>query len=444
MPTISKEPTYNLQVVLRETGIKPDTLRAWERRYGLPQPDRTAGGHRLYSQYDIEMIKWLIARQTEGMRINRAVKLWRNLEESGQDPLAAMPQPIPGVGVQAGAMEVFGGSTLDEMHQNWIEACMDYNEPVAENILAQAFARYPLETVCLEVLRKGLYEIGAMWYGGRITVQQEHFASALAIRRLDALIAAAPVPTRNGRILIACPPEEDHIFSPLLVTLFLRHRGWDVIYLGANVPMDRMEATIQTTKPNLIILTAMQLHTAANLYEMAMQLQQLGVPVAYGGLVFNLIPDLRRCIAGSFLGESLDNVIYSVERLLAFPQKPAQIEPISPAYLQALEQFQEKQPLIEAYLWDKFQSDGMRAYHLSIANEYLARDISAALRLGNLDYIHSELEWIRSLLENFNVPTELLPKYLCLYREAVETNMDEYAHPIVDWMDETIREAIES
>ena len=80
-------PTYNLKVIVSETGIKPDTLRAWERRYGLPAPERTKGKHRLYSQYDLEIIKWLIARQDEGMSISRAVKLWRQLEEEGQDPL---------------------------------------------------------------------------------------------------------------------------------------------------------------------------------------------------------------------------------------------------------------------------------------------------------------------------------------------------------------------
>ena len=54
MVTISKEPAFNLKVIIHETGIKADTLRAWERRYDLPQPARTAGGHRLYSSYDIK------------------------------------------------------------------------------------------------------------------------------------------------------------------------------------------------------------------------------------------------------------------------------------------------------------------------------------------------------------------------------------------------------
>ena len=62
--------------MLKETGIAADTLRAWERRYGLPKPERTSGGHRLYSQYDIQTIKWLMARQAEGLSISRAVEAW--------------------------------------------------------------------------------------------------------------------------------------------------------------------------------------------------------------------------------------------------------------------------------------------------------------------------------------------------------------------------------
>ena len=161
MSPINKAPTYNLKVVIRETGIKPDTLRAWERRYGLPEPARSAGGHRLYSQYDTETIKWLMVRQEEGLRINRAVKLWRSIEESGQDPLEAMPpEATP---AQLPPAEMYTGSTIDKMRDGWLAACLGFNELAAEQILAQAFARYPLETVCVEVLQKGLSQIGEHW-----------------------------------------------------------------------------------------------------------------------------------------------------------------------------------------------------------------------------------------------------------------------------------------
>src|SRR5512139_4141771 len=85
---LSTTPAYNLKVVLKETGLAADTLRAWERRYGLPMPQRTAGGHRLYSQRDIETIKWLMKRQEEGLSISRAVDLWNEQLASGNDPLA--------------------------------------------------------------------------------------------------------------------------------------------------------------------------------------------------------------------------------------------------------------------------------------------------------------------------------------------------------------------
>src|SRR5574339_756252 len=85
---VSTTPVFNLKVVLKETGLPADTLRAWERRYGLPVPQRTPGGHRLYSERDIHTIKWLMARQAEGLSISRAVDMWNEQIASGKDPLA--------------------------------------------------------------------------------------------------------------------------------------------------------------------------------------------------------------------------------------------------------------------------------------------------------------------------------------------------------------------
>ena len=87
-------PRFNLKAVVQQTGLKPDTLRAWERRYGLPTPERSSGGHRLYSRRDIDTIKWLIARQQEGLSIKRAVEQWRQIEADG-------PRSVAGGGSQS-------------------------------------------------------------------------------------------------------------------------------------------------------------------------------------------------------------------------------------------------------------------------------------------------------------------------------------------------------
>ena len=315
--TISKKPVYNLNLVLQETGIKADTLRAWERRYQLPQPVRTDGGHRLFSEYDIETIKWLIARQEEGMRISRAVDLWNNILSSGEDPLYS--QMADQTRKPAGPIGKHESEALEFERSRWVQACMTFNEAAAEQVLTQSFAQFSLETVCVEILQKGLAEIGSLWYQGRASVQQEHFASELAVRRMHSLITAAPQPVRDGTILVSCPAGEEHIFSPLLITLLLRYRSWNVIYLGANVPKQHFKETIQKTHPDLVVLTAMRLTTAASLREMAFFIQDRDLPVAFGGRIFNLLPDLIKKIPGYYLGSDLLGSISAIEELLISP-----------------------------------------------------------------------------------------------------------------------------
>ena len=129
-------------------------------------------------------------------------------------------------------------------------AALAFDERSAEaEFLTQAFALYPPEVVCSEVLQKGVRDAGAGWCRGEVTVQQEHYATELAVRRVEALQVASPPPTRQQRVLVACAPHEDHAFSPLLFTFLLRRRGLDVEYLGANVPAQHLDATISAARP---------------------------------------------------------------------------------------------------------------------------------------------------------------------------------------------------
>jgi DNA-binding transcriptional MerR regulator/methylmalonyl-CoA mutase cobalamin-binding subunit len=432
MSSPSQTPTFNLKAVVKETGIKPDTLRAWERRYGLPQPERTPGGHRLYSERDIEIVKWLCAHQEQGMRISQAVELWHRLEAEGQDPLQAErvspPEPLV---TEPPSVE---GVAIAELRQAWKSACLSFDERVAEQILSQAFALYPVEVVCLELLQKGLSELGDGWYEGEVTVQQEHFASELAMRRLEALVAATPFPTRSERILVACPPQEEHTFSPLLITLLLRRRGWDVLYLGANVPIDRIERAINMARPDLVVLSAQQLHTAATLFEMAQELQKHNVPLVFGGLIFNRVPDVRSRIAGHFLGESVDQVPQAVGQMLASPPPSPVVRPVSDAYQQAAAHYRDDQALIGSQVWRALQSHNIHPDHLTIANTHLRLNIRAALTLGDMDYLGSDIAWTEGLLENYGVPVEWLTLYLQTYRQAAIEHLGERGKLIIDWL----------
>ncbi len=434
-----ESPTFNLKAVVTETGLKPDTLRAWERRYGLPDPDRTSGGHRLYSRRDIEMLNWLIARQDEGLSISRAIKLWRRIEAGGQDPLtdaryvSTPPQADPAAAVPA---TISAGNNVGAFREAWVKACMDFDERQAESVLSQAFAILPIETVCYEVLQKGLQEVGQGWYEGDITVQQEHFASALAVRRLETLVSSTPPPIRNGRILAACPPEERHTFGLLLATFLLRRSGWDVVYLGANVPLDRLSGTIASTKPHLVILSAQTLYTASTLLPMALLLQRERIPSAYGGGVFNMLPAIRERMPGYFLGEHIEGLAAVVEQLLTAPPPMPTYEIANRTYKVALDHFRSRQASIEAHVWQLIDENSDEQNYLKNANKDLAQNIIAALTFGDMELLSTNLTWVQGLLVNYHyrMPEQMLKRYITAYYEAAKTYMDERGAVITDWL----------
>jgi DNA-binding transcriptional MerR regulator len=430
--TTQKAPLYNLKVVLKETGLKPDTLRAWERRYGLPSPHRSAGGHRLYSRRDINIVKWLTARQVEGLSIKRAVQLYRQLEEDGQDPLAA-PEAMAPLPVPIAASGTVGAS-VSQLREEWISACLAYDERRSEQVLSEAFSLFPPETVCLGILREAVNQIGERWYLGRVTVQQEHFCSALALRRLDSLIMTSPAPTRPGRILAACPPKEVHVFGLLMLTFLLRRRGWEVIYLGANVPVERLETTVAATNPDLVIMAAQQLHSAATLLDSAQLLQREGRILAYGGLVFNVAPDLRGRIPGHYLGDNLESAARQVETLMMAPRQAPASEPASEVYRQALDYYVERKGLIEAEIGGLLNGAGLAANHLLIANQELSENIAAALTLGDMNYMGTDIQWVEGLLSHHGVPAGMLDDYLSAYHDAAKTRLDERGQPVIDWL----------
>ncbi len=431
-----QEPTYNLKVVVRETSLKPDTLRAWERRYGLPQPKRTAGGHRLYSQRDIDILKWLVARQRDGLSISRAVDLWHQLESEGKNPLEAPVTALVTPPIQEVSPNV--RQAMGDLGQRWLEACMAFDEAEAERVLTEAFSIYPPETVCLELIMRGLADIGEGWYQGEITVHQEHFASSLATRRIETLLSAAPSPTKMERIIVGCPSDEEHVFSPLLLTLLLRRRGWDVVYLGANVPPMRLETTLATTTPQLVVLAAQQLPSAANLQDMGSLLKKLDVSLAYGGKIFNDFPELRKLIPGHFLGEKLEDALETIAKLLISPAPAPTIEKLGEIYQKAGSQYRRYQSQIESEVWQAMHHNTTDTLyqHLNLphANKILGQNIVAALKMGNLNYIGSDLMWIKGVLNNHQLPTELLKFYLNVYSQAVTNNLGSSGEPITSWL----------
>jgi DNA-binding transcriptional MerR regulator len=419
-------PIYNLKAVMHEVDLNAATLRAWEQRYGLPKPQRTAGGHRLYSKQDIEMLKWLIEKQKEGLSISRAVEMWKTLQNEAVIP--PMQAGVPGIDLKTGE------AMIDELRASWIASCEAFDNQAANQILDQAFATAAPETICLELLQKGLAQIGDRWYTGTMRVQQEHFASAIALRRINSLIAAVVPPTRKGRILAACPPGELHDFVLLLATYLLRRNGWDVIYLGSNVPLKDLDLTIRSTTPELIISAAQTINSAASLRSLSESDSLQGIPLAFGGGIFNQIPVLSRYISGHYLGEALGMIPQMVERLVKSPLPVPAAQPVPLNHTQTLASFIQNETKIKADVSSGLEAGIIDPDLLNLADIEFTRMISSVLILGEINLLDYSTEWLEGLLVNHGFSPSVLAQYYKAYQRAVERHLGENGAVISDWL----------
>lgn len=426
-------PIYNLKAVVNETDLKPSTIRAWERRYGLPRPRRTSGGHRQYSRRDIDTLFWLVARQEEGMTISHAVKLWRTLNDQAGDSLPDPGQAFSVDSVKAAVAEA--NTEVYKLREEWIASCLSFDRAAAEQILARAFVLFPPEVVCVQLLQAGLSQIGKLWYQGDASIQQEHFASAMSMQRLDMLIAATPPPTRPERIVIASAQDDFHVFSPLLFTFLLRRRGWEVLYLGADMPAAALEEMVAQVEPHMLIVTAQQLSTATSVLEVTDALADRNIIIGYGGAVFNLMPQLRERIPAHFLGSSIDGAVTLVESLLQrrAPNPPAASDR---GFIEALGQFERRRALIESHIWRIFTIEGKATEQLAAINQELAGIIAAALIFGDGNILSSDMDWIEYLAKNYKMSENEARTYLTVYVQAAEVHLDGPAKMITGWLHE--------
>ena len=249
LQSCSTTPMYNTKLVVGETGVPADTFRAWERRYGLPRPQRGEGGQRLYSERDIATIRWLRDRTNEGLTISQAVALLESEAESS----AAIDQP----------------RSFDALQAELLQALLRFDAVGADGILSEAFGLYALDTVCVNIMQPALVGVGEMWHAGTASVAQEHFASQFLRRKLLALLNIYDVPEGRATVVAACAPGEQHDMGLLLLALFLVRRNFRVVFLGADVPIEALQQAVAQVHPEIVCISATTPSTGDHAEQMA-------------------------------------------------------------------------------------------------------------------------------------------------------------------------------
>jgi len=303
------EPIYNIGAVSRMTDIPAATLRVWERRYGFPEASRTEGGHRLYSDTDVQQLRWVKARIDEGMQTRQAVRALRvSQEEAAAQAVSALIE------------ETEVGSYLERLKNRLIDALMRLETAEANKIFDEALAVYSPEDVILQMIRTTLWEIGEGWARGEVSIGVEHFASHYLRQRLLPWLTTGPPPYAVPPTVLACAPGEYHEGGLMILGALLRRRRWPVAYLGQSIPLEDLAKFVHSTAYQAIVTVAMDEKTAEALSEWPRWLPELsatGSPIfAFGGRVFNQRPEWREKVRGLFLGATLTEGVETLEQAL--------------------------------------------------------------------------------------------------------------------------------
>ncbi len=301
--TRDEAPLYNIGVVSRMTGVPVATLRVWERRYGFPEAERTPGGHRIYSEREVERLRWVKARIDEGMQTGQAVRALVYLEEQGD---TSPPQP-PGLGAEATPAE---GAAVEAHQRRFVKALLDHDLAAADRLLGEILAVYSLEDIILEVIRPSLVAIGEGWVEGEVSVATEHLASYYVRQRLLAWLDSGPSPRPVPPTILACAPGDWHEDGLLMMAVLLRRRGWPVQYLGPSLPLPDLARFVRRSRPAAIVLVAMLPETGRALLDWPEHLPELAKegrpPLCFAGRAFGADHDLRDAMQGRFLGSSIE------------------------------------------------------------------------------------------------------------------------------------------
>lgn len=311
--TGSNEPLYNIGVVARMTSLSMATLRAWERRYGFPESERTSGGHRLYSEHDVLRLQWVKARIDEGMQTRQAISALRHQEETGH--LTVFPKEIIAEG---GISE--DQRFLSSFQERLLNDVLHLDLQSADSLLGQALALTSPEDLILNLIAPVMASVGEAWENGEISVATEHLSTNFLRQRLLMWMLSGPPAQPIPPIILACAPEEWHEGSLLILGALLRRRRWPVAYLGQSVPLSDLAIFVRDLKPSAVVMVAMMEKAAENLSEWPRWLPEAverGTPIfGYGGRIFTQNPEWRQKVLGHYLGDTLREGLESLERLL--------------------------------------------------------------------------------------------------------------------------------
>lgn len=291
---------YPIRTVSAITGINPVTLRAWERRYGLIKPRRTDTGHRVYSARDIDKINRAIVLVEKGHSISQVAAM---LEAAAASP--ASPDEV-------------SGSTWHDYQSRMLTAVSGFREDDLDEIYNEVLALFSPPVVNRKLIVPLLEEIGERWEAGTGSVAEEHFFAFYLRNKLGARFHHRGQRNLGPLLVSACLPGESHETGLLLFSLAALDRGYRLVNLGANMPLEDLPLAARRASADGLVLSGRMEPEADVLGPRLRSLvSRSPVPVFVGGQVSTRHRELIEGTGARALGDDIEHALARLEENFA-------------------------------------------------------------------------------------------------------------------------------
>jgi DNA-binding transcriptional MerR regulator len=254
---------YPIGVLSDRTGVLPSTLRAWERRYGLLQPQRKPKGHRLYSENDVAWVERIRELLDQGYSLSNIAQL----KQSGH--LDTLKQPH--------------SEAWREYQKNALDAVRTFNSHRLEAVFTEAASLYPMGMVTERLIEPVFHALGESWAIRPGGIAEEHFYSAWVRLRLGARFHHTLSQADGTPILCACLPGAQHDIALLLFSINALAKGYSILYFGPDLPLTQIPHVVANTRVSAVVLSSRTGLGECTDAELADFTARLSVPVFLGG-----------------------------------------------------------------------------------------------------------------------------------------------------------------
>lgn len=295
----SRRGKYRIQTVAEMTGVPAATLRAWERRYGIPSPERSSSAYRLFSDHDVASIRKLKELCEAGMAPAEAARVVMRMVEASNTPV--------------------DGDPFKRACETIVRAIADFDPDSLEHAVRGAMFLGSASTVYHRVLAPTMRAVGERWQQGTFSIAQEHMASeVLSGAARDMLRLVAP-PASAPDALVACFADDEHALPLYGVAFGMVHSGLRPVVLGARTPPSAIRHAIESIQPALLALSVTISPTAHRARELVDSYAEAarGVLWIVGGSGSESLRSLVEASGGIVVGtQTFDEVRPTVDKLL--------------------------------------------------------------------------------------------------------------------------------